>query len=245
MHDRLTENLVEFNDSIFIIYLLKGNTRKCILQTFRFNFPFIFINRICNQKLKYRIFKNVPLFVYVPINFTLSHQDSTDSKSTNEYKIIICFYNFISVAFNLKVLTNMITIQVKRIINNRLKFKKKNRDVGEYTEWLNSLYDATEPLAIAQDDAEEYTMKLNDMRNVIEDTMETLFNYDKLYNNINQTYVQARNSCDEIYILQKEVNESITTGEKLTDETRGFIVDIQNNVQVRIFKLSSKMEKLI
>ncbi|XP_076178093.1 laminin subunit alpha-1-like [Ptiloglossa arizonensis] len=104
-------------------------------------------------------------------------------------------------------------------------------DVGEYTEWLNSLYDATEPLAIAQDDAEEYTMKLNDMRNVIEDTMETLFNYDKLYNNINQTYVQARNSCDEIYILQKEVNESITTGEKLTDETRGFIVDIQNNVQ--------------
>ncbi|KZC04266.1 Laminin subunit alpha-1 [Dufourea novaeangliae] len=104
-------------------------------------------------------------------------------------------------------------------------------DVAEYTEWLNSLYDATEPLAIAQDDVEDYSLKVNDMRTVIEDTMETLFTYDGLYNGINQTLGEARNHCGEINVLKNEMNESITEGEKLRDETSGFIVDIQNNLQ--------------
>lgn len=102
----------------------------------------------------------------------------------------------------------------------------------DYTDWLNSLYDATEPLAIAQDDAEEYAVKLNDMRNIIEDTMETLYSYDTLYNNINQTTLEARSSCSEIDMLRGEVNESINEGEKLIDETRGFIIDLQINIQV-------------
>nr|XP_034195684.1 laminin subunit alpha-1 isoform X1 [Osmia lignaria] len=104
-------------------------------------------------------------------------------------------------------------------------------DVTDYTDWLNSLYDATEPLAIAQDDAEEYAVKLNDMRNIIEDTMETLYSYDTLYNNINQTLLEARNSCSEIDMLRSAVNESINEGEKLIDETRGFIIDLQINIQ--------------
>ncbi|XP_076668102.1 wing blister isoform X2 [Andrena cerasifolii] len=104
-------------------------------------------------------------------------------------------------------------------------------DVAEYTDWLNSLYDPTEPLAVAQDDAEEYSVKLNDMRNVIEDTMETLFTYDGLYNSINQTLAQARGHCNKINELRSEVNASVSEGEKLNEETRGFVIDMQNNIQ--------------
>nr|XP_012147088.1 PREDICTED: laminin subunit alpha-2 isoform X4 [Megachile rotundata]XP_012147089.1 PREDICTED: laminin subunit alpha-2 isoform X4 [Megachile rotundata] len=104
-------------------------------------------------------------------------------------------------------------------------------EVADYTDWLNSLYDATEPLAMAQEEAENYSMKLNDTRSIIEQTMETLFTYDGLYNNINQTLLEARNHCGEIDMLRNEVNESINEGQKLTDETRGFIIDIQNNIQ--------------
>lgn len=116
--------------------------------------------------------------------------------------------------------------------------KKIYRDVAEYTEWLNSLYDATEPLAVAQDDAEEYSVKLNDMRNVIEDTMETLFTYDGLYNSINQTLAQARGHCNKINELRSEVNASVSEGEKLNEETRGFVIDMQNNIQVRNSNIS-------
>ncbi|CAK9806681.1 Laminin subunit alpha-1 [Anthophora quadrimaculata] len=104
-------------------------------------------------------------------------------------------------------------------------------DVAEYTNWLNSLYDATEPLAIAQLKTEEYSEKLADMRNQIEYTMETLFTYDGLYNTMNQTLLEARNHCNEINMLHSKSNASVTEGEKLANETRGFIVDFQNNVQ--------------
>lgn len=109
-----------------------------------------------------------------------------------------------------------------------------NSDAQENIDWLNSLYDATEPLAIAQDDVEEYSIKLNDMRSIIEETMETLFTYDGLYNDINQTFLEAKNYCDEITVLHNNINASIIEGDKLTNETRGFILDFQNNVQVRI-----------
>ncbi|XP_017882648.2 laminin subunit alpha-1 [Ceratina calcarata] len=104
-------------------------------------------------------------------------------------------------------------------------------DFAEYTDWLNSLYDATEPLAKAQEDAEKYSVKLNDIGNIIEDTMETLFTYDGLYNNINQTYLEAKNDCYEIDKLHDMINGSLAEAEKLTNATRGFIVDFQNNKQ--------------
>lgn len=113
-----------------------------------------------------------------------------------------------------------------------MKILENYRDVAEYTDWLNSLYDATGPLAIAQNSAEEYSIKLTDMRNVIENTMETLFTYDGLYNNINQTYQEAKNYRSEIDMLRSTINVSLTEGEKLINETRSFIVDFQNNVQV-------------
>ncbi|KAG7199623.1 hypothetical protein KM043_014226 [Ampulex compressa] len=104
-------------------------------------------------------------------------------------------------------------------------------DVAEYTKWLNSLYDAAEPLAIAQDDADDYTLKVNDMTTVIEDTMEALFTYDGLYNNINRTFAELRNDRDRLVVLSGDANDSVVEGQKLIDEARGLVVDSENNIQ--------------
>lgn len=99
--------------------------------------------------------------------------------------------------------------------------------------WLNSLYDATEPLSAAQDDTKDYEIKLDDMRTVVERTMETLFSYDGLYNHINKTHVETRNQCTRIQTLHEGTNESISDGKKLIDEALGLLLDAGNNIQVR------------
>lgn len=98
--------------------------------------------------------------------------------------------------------------------------------------WLNSLQDATEPLATAQDDAEDYIVKLNHMRTAIEGTMETLFTYDGLYNDINGTLVESKKQCAHIGMLRDKTNKSIADGEDLVDQARGFLVDAENDIQV-------------
>lgn len=98
--------------------------------------------------------------------------------------------------------------------------------------WLNSLYDATEPLADAQDDAKDYEIKLDDMRTVIENTMETLFSYDALYNHINGTFAETKNKCARIKVLRDETNETVTEGKRLIDEARGLLIDSENDIQV-------------
>nr|XP_012216711.1 PREDICTED: laminin subunit alpha-1-like [Linepithema humile] len=132
-------------------------------------------------------------------------------------------------------------LKTAKIILNHLKsvdITKKTMEVedfldefAKYTSWLNSLYNATEPLAAAQDDAEDYAVKLKDMRRIIENTMETLFNYDNLYNNINSTLAETKNQCVRIEMLRDETNESLTDGEKLVDEARGLLIDAENNIQ--------------
>lgn len=67
--------------------------------------------------------------------------------------------------------------------------------------------------------------------------METLFTYDGLYNDINQTFSEAKDYCNEVNSLRNNINSSIIEGEKLTNETRGFILDFQNNVQVGIDRI--------
>ncbi|XP_078049382.1 wing blister isoform X1 [Augochlora pura] len=131
-------------------------------------------------------------------------------------------------------------LKMAKVILNGLKavnLKKKTMEienfldeVAEYTDRLNSLYDATVPLAIAQAGAEEYSLKVDDMRNVTEYTMETLFTYDGLYNNINDTFGKAKAVCIGINDMRNEINESISDGENLIDETRGLIIDIKNNL---------------
>ncbi|XP_077268130.1 wing blister isoform X1 [Temnothorax americanus] len=103
--------------------------------------------------------------------------------------------------------------------------------VTEYVAWLNSLHDATEPLAAAQDDAKDFEIKLDDMRTVIESTMETLFSYDSLYHRINGTFVETKNQCVRIGMLHDETNQTITEGQKLIDEAHGLLVDAGNNIQ--------------
>lgn len=98
--------------------------------------------------------------------------------------------------------------------------------------WLNSLHDATEPLAVAQNDAKNYEIKLNDMRTIIENTMETLFSYDSLYNHINGTFIEAKDQCARIEILRDETTETVTEGKKLVNEARDLLVDAENNIQV-------------
>lgn len=105
-------------------------------------------------------------------------------------------------------------------------------EVAEYVAWLNSLQDVTEPLAAAQDDAEDYAVKLKDVRTVVEDTMETLFTYDGLYNSMNRTFVEAKQQCARIDALRDETNKSIVEGEDLEDQARGFLVDAENDIQV-------------
>lgn len=75
--------------------------------------------------------------------------------------------------------------------------------------------------------------------------METLFNYDNLYNNINNTLVEAKNQCTRIEVLRDETNESITDGEKLVDEARGLLIDAENNIQVWDIFISYKEYALL
>ncbi|XP_076751939.1 wing blister [Xylocopa sonorina] len=113
----------------------------------------------------------------------------------------------------------------------RMEIESFLETVAEYTDLLNSLNDPTEALAIAQDEAEDYSVKLNDMRNIIEDTMETLFTYDGLYNDINQTYWEGKDYCNEINMLRGAVDAPISEAVKLTNKTRGYIDDYQSNMQ--------------
>lgn len=105
-------------------------------------------------------------------------------------------------------------------------------DVAEYVTWLNSLYDPTEPLATAKNETEDYAAKLNDMRAIIRDTMETLFDYDGLYKRINETHIDTKNQCARIRMLHDKTNQSIAEGEDLIDEARGLLLDAKNNIQV-------------
>ncbi|XP_036145001.1 laminin subunit alpha-1 isoform X3 [Monomorium pharaonis] len=104
-------------------------------------------------------------------------------------------------------------------------------DVTKYVAWLNSLYDATEPLAATQDDVKDYEIKLDDMQMIMENTMETLFSYDSLYNHINGTFSETENQCAHIGMLRDKTNEAITEGKKLVDEAHGLFVDAENNIQ--------------
>ncbi|KAL6255156.1 hypothetical protein P5V15_013489 [Pogonomyrmex californicus] len=132
-------------------------------------------------------------------------------------------------------------LKTAKMILNRLKsvdIAKKTTEVENfldgvtpYVAWLNSLYDVTEPLMAIQDDTKDYEIKLDDMRPIIENTMETLFTYDSLYNRINGTFVEAKHQCTRIRMLRDETNETITEGKNLLDEAQGLLIDAENNIQ--------------
>lgn len=108
------------------------------------------------------------------------------------------------------------------------------RNAEEYVEWLNAVCNSTEPVVIAQEDTDDFTLKLNDMKNILEETMEILFTYDGLYKNINETYVEFESNCNRIDGLAKEI-DAMNEGKQLIEKTRGLIIDTQNDLQVSIY----------
>lgn len=88
---------------------------------------------------------------------------------------------------------------------------------------------------IAQEDTDDFTLKLNDMKKILEETMEILFTYDGLYKDINKTYVEFENYCNRITALAKEI-DAMNDGKQLIDEAKGFIINTQNDLQVSMIE---------
>ena len=63
--------------------------------------------------------------------------------------------------------------------------------------------------------------------------MEELYTYDGLYNDINMTYEEVEFQSEKVNFLKVEILESIDEGKKLNEEAKGFVVDSENNFQVR------------
>ncbi|XP_043271259.1 laminin subunit alpha-1 [Venturia canescens] len=104
-------------------------------------------------------------------------------------------------------------------------------EAEEFIEWLNSRFDATEPLENLTNKSENYSSRLDNLNTYVEDTTEALYSYDVLYNEINMTYEEADFRYGKVNLLNVEVLESINEGKKLNDEAKGFVVDSQNNFQ--------------
>jgi len=151
--------------------------------------------------------------------------------------------------YNFNQVENLIELQKKinsRYIHIKLLssiFFYLTSDVAQYVTWLNSLYDPTKPLAAIKDEAEDYAAKLNDIRTVIKDTMETLFSYNNLYNRINETHIDVKNQCTRIEMLHNKTNQSIAEGKEFINEARGLLIDAENNIQVRVRIIS--LERII
>ncbi|XP_035736479.1 laminin subunit alpha-1-like [Vespa mandarinia] len=111
-----------------------------------------------------------------------------------------------------------------------VKIQEFIKNTEDYIEWLNSVCNSTEPIMIAQEDTDDFTLKLNDMKKILEETMEILFTYDGLYKNINETYVEFENDCNRINAFAKEI-DAINDKIQLIDEAKGFIIDAQNDLQ--------------
>lgn len=86
--------------------------------------------------------------------------------------------------------------------------------------------------------SETYFSRLENLGTYVEDANEALYSYDVLYNEINMTYEEADFRYGKVNLLNVEVLESINEGKKLNDEARGFVVDSQNNFQVRVTRFS-------
>lgn len=131
--------------------------------------------------------------------------------------------------------------EAKRILNylkgvnlseTTLKYQNFVNEAKDYIAWLNSQFDATKPIEDVKKNITNYTNKIKDIEERIEETMGNLFNYDIIYNDINKTHTIAKNQIDNINILNIDTIELINEGIKHNEESSGFIVDSQNNFLV-------------
>lgn len=98
--------------------------------------------------------------------------------------------------------------------------------------WVNTLFDATEPIAVAMTNVTEYNYKVDSLRTILENTMESLFTYEGFRNKINKTYEGITHRCSEISQLNADITKSMDKGSKMNEESIGFVIDSENNFLV-------------
>lgn len=86
------------------------------------------------------------------------------------------------------------------------------------------------PLTQAKESAHNYSLKLKDMMKNMETTMETMFTYDTLYNEVNMTYEILSYQQEGVDEMNSEIKDSLEEGITLVEEARGCIVDSENNI---------------
>ncbi|XP_014204068.2 laminin subunit alpha-1 [Copidosoma floridanum] len=110
-------------------------------------------------------------------------------------------------------------------------FEVLTNECTEYIDWLDSLLALIEPLDSAKEKAHDFSVKMKDMMKIMENTMETMFSYDTLYNEINMTYEVLSYQQEEISDKSSEINGSLNKGQNLIVEAKGCVVDSENNIQ--------------
>ncbi|XP_034944517.1 laminin subunit alpha-1-like isoform X2 [Chelonus insularis] len=119
--------------------------------------------------------------------------------------------------------------------------QKLLEDAQDNIAWINEQFKALEPVENLRKNISHYEVKATDFQEKLEKTMENLFSYDKLYNDIHKNYNESRNHIDDSNIYHSDTTGLIDEGTKLNEESKGFIIDIQNNFQ-DLPELKNKLE---
>ncbi|XP_015124906.1 laminin subunit alpha-1, partial [Diachasma alloeum] len=101
----------------------------------------------------------------------------------------------------------------------------------DYIEWLTGQLDLVEPLDEVRRRASRVEVKAYDIKKVLEGNMETLFQYDTLFNQINGSYAGVKVLNDNIRILTADTVGMIEEGVMMNEEGRGLMLESQNSLQ--------------
>lgn len=102
----------------------------------------------------------------------------------------------------------------------------------EYSDWLDGLVASMEPVSIAKEEAHNFSLKLKDVMKNLETTMEIMFTYDTMYNEVNETYEELSFHQNGISEKNSVIEESLNQGKSLIDEAKTCISDGENHLQV-------------
>lgn len=89
-----------------------------------------------------------------------------------------------------------------------------------------------EPLSVAKEEAHNFSLKLKDTWKNLETTMETMYSYDTLYNEVNMTYEMLSFHQKGISDMNFVIRESLDQGQTLIDAAKVCTADGENNLQV-------------
>ncbi|XP_011501171.1 PREDICTED: laminin subunit alpha-1 [Ceratosolen solmsi marchali] len=142
--------------------------------------------------------------------------------------------------------------ETKQILNN-MKFldlpkrtevaQNFNKECSKFLDWFNELLISMEPITKVKEEGKKYSLKLKDTMNNIENTMETMFSYDTLYNEINMTYDILSYQREEITEINTTIMESINKETILIDEARSCIIN--NETIIHAQSLSDYVDQYV